>query len=149
MQATIRRTLMAFGFLSLVCVHRVLAQETSPPGCSEMRYEHFNMVDYGPLRVSKIKGSVKDVQGWIVSAGCVGLFSEDAKVLVAWTAVAPDGSFEIPKVPSGNYKLIVTMLGFCTPNAKIRVGHSFRNNRQLTVVMKPRGIDECSWIEAK
>jgi hypothetical protein len=102
-----------------------------------MRYEHNNMVDYGPLRVSKGAGFAKDIGEVIVSTGCAGVFSEDGKKLIAFATLADDGSFSIPRVPRGDYKLVVTSGFFCAANAKIRVDRGIRTKKKLIAVMNP------------
>ena len=147
MKIALSRSLILLVMIFFARCEQLLAQEEKP--CSQMQYEHNNMVDYGPLRVSKVKGTVRDIGGVSIQKGCVGLFSKDDNRLVAWTNIASDGSFEIPKVRSGDYKLIISVQWFCAPNANIRVGHSLRKKHSLVAIMKPRGIDDCSWIEAK
>lgn len=134
---------------SVVGMSSVHAQEKAIP-CSQMQYENNNMVDYGPLRVSNVMGIVRDVQGYAVGQGCVGVFSDDGKTLIAFAEIHADGSFQIINVRAGNYRLVVAGIqGFCAANAKIRVGRSIHKKRGLVAMMKPRGVDQCSWIDAK
>src|SRR5262249_9031759 len=97
---------------------------------------------------TKPRGRVQDVQKTPISVGCVGVFSEGDEKLLASAPIAADGSFAISGVRDGSYRLVVAVTGFCAANAKITVGKGFRRKRNLIAIMKPRGIDECSWMEA-
>ena len=128
--------------------------DASPPGqdtnpCARMNYEHKNMIDPHPLRVSKVQGFVKDIENFSVSAGCVGVFSKDQSKLIAAVQIRSDGSFDLLGIPTGNYWLVVTVEGFCPANNQIIVaGHSLRK-RTLLAIMRPTGIDACSWMQLK
>ena len=139
---------LIFALFSFISAGSAEAQGNSAV-CSKMPYEHNNMVDYGPLKINRIKGNVEDVGGHVVSTGCVGVFSANAKELVASAEIASDGSFEIPGVKGGDYNLVVSLNGFCAANARIRLGRGFRTKGSLIAKMKPRGVDSCSWIETK
>ena len=148
MNSNYRPGLILISFLVLPAPLIASAQE-KPHDCSAIRYEHFNQIDPKPLRVSAVRGVVIDETGTRIWNGCVGVFSEDHSRLVASTSLQPDGSFSIPKLPSGDYALIVSSVGFCTANNAIQIRRRIRGRRNLVAKMKVRGIDSCSWIEAR
>ena len=140
--------LFIFAFLALLMQPPLWAQQNPPP-CSEMKYEHRNMIDYGPLRISVIRGSANDIQGFVVPNACVGVFSEMDHKLIATGEAGSDGVFEIRNVPNGRYRLIVACDSFCAANVSIILRNRSRGKKRLVAMMKPRGIDVCSFVEWK
>jgi hypothetical protein len=125
-----------------------IAQD-EPTDCSAIRYEHLNQIDPKPIKLSTVRGIAIDETGKPVWKGCVGVFSEDHSRLVASASIQADGSFSFPKLPAGNYVLIVTSLGFCPANNAVRMRHGRHRKQELIATMKLHGIDTCSWIEVK
>ena len=149
MIARILKCLLATSiFLATVGVFSLCAQE-KPESCKTMEYEHRNMIDYGPLRISRIHGITKDAHGMALGSGCVGVFSKDGKRLISATNIRSDGTFDIPKIAKGDYILVVKIDLLCPANAKVKLGSGIRSKSNLIAVIKPSGLDECSWIEAK
>jgi hypothetical protein len=65
--------------LSVLAIFSLLAcsplgAQQNPPPCGEMKYEDRNMIDYGPLRVSAVRGDAKDFQGLATHNARVGVF---------------------------------------------------------------------------
>jgi len=114
-----------------------------------MPYQNRNQIDYDPLVVRVIAGTVSDSHGSIPNAR-IGLFSEPGHQLVTEIRADDNGTFRTD-APSGEYRLVVAVDGLCPANAKIRVaawprGGLFRS-RQLRVRLTVGSIDSCSWIE--
>ncbi len=128
-------------FASLAC-----AQE---PFCKEMSYENHNQVDYGPLKVSAVKGIVQDKSGTPIPQATVIVFTEPDHSVVLSACTRADGHFELNGVKPGDYRLVVKYDSLCAANAKIRIGRAVGSKNSLVAKMRPAGIDDCSWIEAK
>ncbi len=135
-------------FLFLATTPSLWALQNGLP-CGDMKYERHNMVDYGPLRISIIQGIANDVQGCAIPHACVGVFSEADFKLVASGQTDSEGHFKIQDVPDGKYRLVVTSEGFCAANAPIILRRRPHAKEKLVAIMKPRGIDVCSYIEWK
>ncbi len=131
-----------------VLVSSPLYGQQPPSTCQNMPYEHHNQVDY-TLRVSSVVGVAKDVQGFEVKGACVGIFTENGQKLLAAKETSVDGRFEIEGLPNGRYRLVVTTRVLCAANAAIILKNKSRRGKSLVAVMKPSGIDACSWIELK
>jgi hypothetical protein len=117
--------------------------------CGDMQYAHHNPIDYSPLHVRKIRGIVKDIQGFEMPGACVGIFAESSEKLLAFQQTSAGGQFEIDTdLPNGRYRLVVSAPGFCAANVKIVLKKKSRP-KQLGAKMRPRGIDVCSSIELK
>jgi len=116
----------------------------SQGGCSDERYENHNQVDYGPLRLSAVRGVAIDPTRVPMSRACVLLFEERKHALVSKIETASDGSFNLPKVKNGAYRLVVKGYGFCPANVPIVVQLSHKERRRLIVHMQGAGIDSCS-----
>jgi hypothetical protein len=117
--------------------------------CGQMKYEHHNMIDYGPLRISIVQGIAKDIQGFVIPDACVGVFSEADFKIVASGQTDSEGHFKIQNVPDGKYRLVITSDGFCAANAPVVLKSRSRAKKKLVVTMKPSGIDVCSFVELK
>ena len=117
--------------------------------CGAMTYEHHNQIDYGPLHVTSVRGTVKVFDGYPARRACVGVFAESDQKLLA-TAVADDeGNFQIVSLPNGTYSLVVTADGLCAANVAIVLKNKSRGKKKLAAVMKPSAVDVCSYVELK
>lgn len=132
----------------LVLAHYAVAQESGSP-CSAMVYENRNQTDYGSIKLATISGTAKDTQGVAVPGVCVGVFTSIGDKLVKATQTDGDGRFEIKGIPKGDYRLVARCDGFCTGNAKIRVQPGSRSKKRLYLVVRPAGLDTCSYFELK
>jgi len=127
----------------------VLCAQQNPSHCNEMQYEHHNMVDYGPLRISIARGVTKDFQGFVVPHACVGIFSETNQAVIATAQADTGGQFEIRNIPDGKYRLVVASEGLCTANVLVILKNQARGKKRLVVTMKPSSVDVCSYVEWK
>lgn len=126
----------------------VLAQEPRSP-CVDMTYENRNQTDYGPLRIAKIQGTAKDEQSVAVPGVCIGVFTSTDHRLLVFTETDGAGYFEFKNLPRGEYRLVAKCAGFCSGNAKIRVGPGPRSKKRLSLQVRPVGLDGCSYFELK
>lgn len=124
------------------------AQQSGSP-CEDMKYEHHNMVDYGPLRISNLWGTTKDADGFTVPNACIGVFNESDHRTVATGQADSEGHFEIRNVPNGKYRLVVASDGFCAANAPVILRKRSRGKKKLVVTLKPSAVDVCSFMEWK
>ena len=74
--------------------------------CANMAYGNRNQVDYGPLRLKKLRGNAIDQSGVPVPGVCVGLFKESDHSLIAATATLANGEFALQNPPRGDYRLV-------------------------------------------
>jgi hypothetical protein len=125
-----------------------IAQQAGP-SCTAMKYENRNQTDYGPLQVATIRGTAKDAQGVMVPGVCVGIFTPTDHKLVLATQTDSEGRFEFKGVSKGEYRLVASCEGFCSGNAKIRVQPGSRSKKRLDLVVRPAGLDTCSYFELK
>ena len=131
-------------FLACRSVH---AQE-SHAGCRAMKYENYNQIDY-TLRVSSVRGSARLPDGFPIWHGCVGIFSEVSEKLVQFSEIDSEGRFEITGLTNGKYRLVISLDGFCAANTILILKNKRASKKLLSATMKPRGIDDCSYIELK
>ena len=111
-------------------------------------YENHNQIDYGPLVVQDVKGTITDPQQVAVPKVCVGIFTEKDHKLVATTESDADGKFSLQSVPPGRYRLVVKADPLCAANVPLQVVKNQKRKQVLRVHMKPRGLDSCSYGEA-
>jgi carboxypeptidase family protein len=113
----------------------------------QSQYENHNMVDYGPLEFSSvIDGSAIDPSGAAVNGACIFVFTEKGHHLITTTQADDEGKFNLT-LKHGTYRIVVKMSPLCAANIPVHVVQKASTN--LLVHLKPRGIDECSYGEAK
>lgn len=112
-----------------------------------VQYEHHNQVDYGPLIVQEVRGTITDPQQVALPKVCVGIFTEKDHKLVATTESDADGKFSLQSVPPGQYRLVVKADPLCAANVPLQVVKSQEKKQVLRVHMKPRGLDSCSYAD--
>jgi hypothetical protein len=122
-----------------------VAQEPKSP-CGGMTYENRNQTDYGPVKVATVRGTAKDAQGVMVPGVCVGIFTPTDHRLVIATQTDAEGRFEFRGVSKGEYRLVAKCEGFCSGNAKIRVDPGSRSKKRLDLLVRPAGLDTCSYF---
>jgi hypothetical protein len=83
----------------------VAAQAQGRSSTCIVQYEHHNQIDYGPLIVQEVKGTITDPQQVAVPKVCVGIFTENDHKLIATTESDADGKFSLQTVPPGRYRL--------------------------------------------
>ncbi|MFN7934015.1 MAG: carboxypeptidase-like regulatory domain-containing protein [Bryobacteraceae bacterium] len=125
-----------------------ISQEVVLP-CAGMVYENRSQTDYGPLRLASIRGTAKDSKGVRVPGVCIGIFTPKDHNLIMATQTDREGSFEFRGVANGEYRLVAKCEGFCSGNAKIRVDPSSRSKKRLDLLIRPSGLDSCSYFELK
>ncbi len=124
------------------------AQQRGNSSPCMVEYENHNQIDYGPLIVQEVKGTIIDPQQVAVPKVCVGIFTEKEHKLVATTESDADGKFSLQSLPPGRYRLVVNADPLCAANVPLQVVKRQKKNRILQVHMKPRGLDTCSYGEA-
>lgn len=125
-----------------------MGQDTRP-NCTDLTYESHNQIDYGPLRVSQIRGIAQDAQGVLIPGSCIGVFAKTDHKPIAVTETDENGHFELSGIPDGNYRLVIKYDAFCPANAKVRIDRHVRTKKTLIARMRPSGIDTCSYVELK
>jgi len=119
-------------------------EDSSPCGAG---YENHNQIDYGPLVVQGVKGTITDAQQVVVPKACVDIFTEKEHKLVATTVSDADGKFSLQSLRPGRYRLVVNADPLCAANVPLQVVKSQKKKQVLRVHMKPRGLDSCSYAE--
>jgi len=128
-----------FTLLSLCAIGN--CQETSV----DLSYENHNQTDYGPLKVTKLRGIASDPQGVPIPLVLVLLFSNKDHRLLAQTKTDEHGVFGLGSVKPGRYRLVIKYEGFCSANVSVETVQRTKKKARLIVHMKPRGMDECSY----
>ena len=142
------RNLSLLIFVASLLVEPSFAQQKVVPSPCMAEYENHNQIDYGPLVVQDVKGTITDPQEGAVPKVCVGIFTEKDHKLVATTESDAEGKFSLQNVPPGRYRLLVKADPLCAANTPLRVVESQRKKQVLRVHMKRRGLDSCSYGEA-
>jgi len=132
-------------FVSKPCLGE---QQNSQASECSAAYENHNQMDYGPLKVHAIRGAnliqVGSEKQPGSSEACFVLFTENDHRLVARVKADPNGHFEFKSMPSGHYRLIGRLDGFCPANIPIEVVKSSRRTNEIVVHFRARGTDICS-----
>lgn len=143
MTSTKTRDVVLFTFALL---GTALCQQSPRAAASpELTYENHNQVDYGPLRIAKLRGTAEDSQGVPVPDALVLLFSEKEHTLIAQSKSDSKGAFGLEGIRGGRYRLVLKYDGFCSANVPVDLKLRSRRKRDLIVHMRPAGIDECSY----
>jgi hypothetical protein len=126
----------------------LLAQGASGVCDSTVQFVDRNMVDY-TIKVRAMRGEVVDVDGVGVSRACLALFNSDHSKLLRVVEAADSGEFAVKDVKNGDYWLVVrdSQNAFCPATARLKLRSMSRS--RLVVNMRARGIDSCSFCEAK
>jgi hypothetical protein len=102
-----------------------------------------------PLRIAKLSGIAKDLQGTPVPDVLVLLFSEKEHTLIAQSKSDSKGAFGLEGIRGGRYRLVLKYDGFCSANVPVDLKLTSRRKRSLVVHMRLAGIDECSYGELR
>jgi hypothetical protein len=107
------------------------------------------MVDY-TVKVRAMRGKVVDAYGVGVPKACLALFNSDHSKLLRAFEASDIGEFKANGIRSGDYWLVVrdSQNAFCPASARLKLGRMSKR-RRLVVNMRARGIDTCSFCEAK
>ena len=134
----------------------VAALFASPPLFSQQKresspcvadYENHNQVEYRPLIVQAVNGTVVDLAQEAVSQVCVAIFAEKDHALIATTQSDANGKFSLEKIRPGRYRLVVKADPLCAANVPLRVVKNTKKKMALRVHMKARGLDACSYAD--
>jgi hypothetical protein len=123
------------------------AQQKGDSSPCMAEYENHNQIDYGPLVVQDVKGTITDPQQSAVPKVCVGIFAEKDHKLVATTESDADGKFALQGVPPGRYRLVVEADPLCAANVPLQGVKRRKKKQVLRVHMKARGLDSCSYAD--
>lgn len=140
---TLATALLAIAFAAMPLT--VSGQQKEP--CAGASYQDGNQVDYGPLTIQNMTGQVADFQQVPIPKACVALFTESGHTLVTAVETDGQGQFSLPRVRPGRYRLVILNEPLCPANAKVRVVRRLKNQVRLRGHMKPRGVDDCSYID--
>jgi hypothetical protein len=143
---TITKTITVMS-LVFALIGTSLCQQSPRAASPELIYENHNQIDYGPLRIAKLSGIAKDLQGTPVPDVLVLLFSEKEHTLIAQSKSDSKGAFGLEGIRGGRYRLVLKYDGFCSANVPVDLKLTSRRKRSLVVHMRPAGIDECSYGE--
>jgi len=64
------------------------------------------MINYGPLKLATLRGTVADPQQVLIPQVCAGVFTEKDYKLVAFAESDEEGRFTLPQIASGDYRLV-------------------------------------------
>ncbi len=133
-------------FLMLFLGQSLIAQDV--PCDSKVAFVDKNMIDY-TISVRSLDGKITDSSGVAVPSDCVALFTPDRSKLVQAIKASENGEFSI-RAKDGDYWLVVQdpQRAFCPAVAKVKLRKSARK-KNIAVHMKARGIDDCSYCEAR
>ena len=134
-------------FAATLLTGPLFAQQTPDSSPCKVEYENHNQIDYGPLIVQEVKGTITNPQQGAVPKVCVGIFTEKDHKLVAATRSDADGMFSLQGVPPGRYRLVVKADPLCAANVPLHVLKSQKKKQVLRVHMEPRGLDSCSYAD--
>lgn len=134
-------------FAAALLAEPSFAQQKGDSSPCMVEYENHNQIDYGPLIVQAVKGTITDPEQGAVPKVCVGIFTEKDHKLVATTESDADGKFSLQSVPAGRYRLVVKADPLCAANVPLQVVKSQKKKQVLRVHMKPRGLDSCSYAD--
>jgi hypothetical protein len=143
---TITKTITVVLFV-FALLGSALCQQSAKEARPELAYENHNQIDYGPLRIAKLRGIAEDSQGVPVPDVLVLLFSEKEHTLIAQSKRDLKGAFRLGGVRSGRYRLVLKYDGFCSANVPVDLKLRSGRKKGIMVHMRPAGIDECSYGE--
>lgn len=110
-------------------------------------YVNRNQVDYGPLVIEHITGTITDPGRVAIPGACVALFTDKTHKLVKKTQSDGKGKFSFARVPPGKYRLVVTEDSLCAANVRLQVVSRAKKKHALQIHMKGAGLDSCSYGE--
>ena len=139
-------------FRSLLCVPLLLfpfsflrSQNKPVESPDGMTYEHHNQIDPKPLSVRSLVGNVQAEQGEPIPDALLGLFTEKEHRLITSAQASHDGTFKLPDVPPGRYRLVVKSDSLCAANIPVEISRRVWGTQPIYVYMRPAGIDSCSY----
>jgi hypothetical protein len=112
----------------------------------QIKYVNNNQVDPRPILLITIMGRTVDWQaGQPVPGTGLALFTETDHKLVAVAAADDQGSFSLSTVKPGMYRLVAVYYPLCSANVPVNVIKARVKKKELTLHMRPSGLDACSW----
>jgi len=133
--------------VALLAEPSLAAQQKGESTPCTAEYENHNQIDYGPLIVQEVKGTITDPQQVAVPKACVAVFTEKEHKSVTSTESDAAGGFSLQNLPPGRYRLVVKADPLCAANVPLRVVKHQKKKQVLQVHMKPRGLDSCSYAD--
>jgi len=128
------------------CATSCLGQKAS--SC-HIEYENQNQVDYAsPSRIGVV-GVVTDNASSPIANACIAVFTETGHRFVLGRKSGATGKFQLPLLPDGAYRLVVSSEGFGVANMKFRKVSETYGDTVLHVHMLARAIDVTSYIDSK
>ena len=110
-------------------------------------YINRNQVDYGPLVIEHVTGTITDPGQVAIPDACVALFTDKTHKLVKKTQSDEKGKFSLARVPPGKYRLVVTADALCAANVRLQIVSRAKKKQALQIHMKGAGLDSCSYGE--
>ena len=142
-----QKTTLLLLSVALLVMPSFAAQQKGDSSRCTAEYENHNQVDYGPLIVQKVTGTITDPQQIAMAKVCVAIFTEKQHRLLATTESDEEGKFSLKSVPPGQYRLVAKADPLCGASVPLRVVKHQNKRRALHLHMKPRGLDACSYGE--
>jgi hypothetical protein len=139
-------TIDRLAWLILLAANSAVAAPRHDSHCSGLTYENHNQIDPAPLVVQQVAGFVADPQSVRIPGACIGVFDHAGHSLISTAETDENGSFVIPSLPPGEYRLIAKYDSLCPANVRLKLVKK-RSKRRLQVEMKVRGIDVCSYVK--
>jgi hypothetical protein len=141
--------LLKVACVAILLSEPLLAQGGSVVCDSTVQFVDRNMVDY-TVKVRAMRGKVVDIDGVGVSGACLALFNSDHSKLLRTFEASDNGEFTANGIKSGDYWLVVrdSQHAFCPASARLKL-RSMSSRSNLVVNMRVRGVDNCSFCEAK
>jgi hypothetical protein len=119
------------------------------PSCKDVPYAFRNPLDPKPLELNNLEGVVKDSRDALLVEMCVNLYFEDGTRLIASTKSDDKGRFKFDPKLKGDYRLVAQGLGLCPANRQIHLLGKNGSSKRVVALMRPGGIDECSYIDVR
>lgn len=140
---TAAQKLFALSIVISALAGRIVSQVPTSAN-AEDAYENHNQIDYGPLKVSAVKGMAVDNYGAPVPHTRILLFTNNEHELVSKTETNDDGFFDILKIADGKYRLVAKGYGFCVANVPLTI-KARSGAKRLVLHMKLGAVDSCSY----
>jgi len=112
-------------------------------------YVNENGTDPAPLNLRELQGKVEGLGGEAMPRVQLALFREGDHSLLATTVSGIDGKFKFDKVEKGLYRIVARVEGLCPANVPVKMESGLLAKRKMTITMRPKGLDTCSYGVAK
>jgi len=147
-----RTTLITIAPLLLAINVSCPAQQRDGTIQCSTEYEDSNQIDYGPLKISAVRGTtliqIGNKQQPDVPGACFVLFTEKDHKVIANVRSSKDGRFEFQGITPGQYRLVARADGLCTANVSLEVVKSSQKQKtELLIHFIAVSLDTCSFAE--